>query len=416
VAPPIKTLPIVERWDCTGCGKCCRGNLVPLDEDDLQRLREQRWEEHPDYRGVRTVVRRGALRRRYRLAQRDDGTCVFLTEQGLCRIHQEFGFDAKPLICRMYPLQLVPVDKTAWLTLRRSCPTAAADRGRDMKEHRGVAKRFVKERPRLAESVRPPFIRRGRRRSWQEVRVVTAALEGLLTDERFPLVRRLVHGLSFCDLLQRCRLRRTDTEQLGELTGVLAESAPTVAADVFRQRAPPSQPAAVLFRQITADYLRVHPRYLVRETWRQRLRMASAALGFARGKGAVPRLHEDFPEATFDAIEAIPLGHMDETLQTPFVRYYTTNAVSLQYAVVSRPDWSVIEKYRALAVAYPVALWMLRYFSGPETPRVEEVINIVTAMDRGQGYAPLVGRQHRRRIANLAQLGELERLVIWYAR
>ena len=50
------------------------------------------------------------------------------------------------------------------------------------------------------------------------------------------------------------------------------------------------------------------------------------------------------------------------------------------------------------------------------TPTVDDVIDVVTAIDRGQGYGPLSGRQHRRRIRNLSQLGEVERAAVWYAR
>ena len=416
VTLPIRTLPIVEHWDCSGCGKCCRGNIVPLDDDDFRRLCEQKWDQHPDYRGVRTVVRQGMFSKRYRLAQRDDGTCVFLTADGLCRIHQEFGFENKPLVCRMYPLQLVPVDSTAYLTLRRSCPTAAADNGREMKEHRGEAKRFVKERPRLAEPISPPSIARGLHRSWKDTLLVTGAIERLLTDERYPLVRRLVHGLRFCDLLDQCRLKRMDTPKLRELTQLLAENAPDEVGDLFRDRTPPKRAAAVLFRQITADYLRLHPLYMVRASWRQRWRMAVTAWAFARGKGNVPRLHVDFPEGTFEAIEQRALGHLEEAVLKPLNRYFETTVVSKQYAVVSRPGWSVTEKFRALAVAYPVALWMLRYFCGEDPPTVEHVIDMVTAIDRGQGHGPLAGRQHRRRIATLVSLGELVRIAAWYAR
>jgi Fe-S-cluster containining protein len=409
-------LPIVERWDCTGCGKCCRGNLVPLDDDDLRRLRDQRWDQHPDYRGTPTVVRQGFLRRRYRLAQRDDGRCVFLTDEGLCRIHQEFGFETKPLVCRMYPLQLVPVDKTAYLTLRRSCPTAAAGQGREMRAHRDAARAFVRERPKLVEPVAPPTICRGQRRSWKDTLLVLGGLEQLLTDQRFPLVRRLVHGLRFCELLERCRLKKVDTLKLRELIEILVQNSPQEGAAFFREVSPPQGGAAVLFRQITADYLRLHPGYIVRESWNQRLRMASVAFAFARGRGLVPRLHAGYPEAQFEQIESCSLGHQEESLQEPLVRYFESTAASKQYAMAGRSRWSLVEKYRALAAAYPVALWMLRYFCQCQPPTVERVIDVVTAIDRGQGFAPLAGRQHRRRLAQLASMEALEGLAVWYAR
>jgi lysine-N-methylase len=416
VTLPIKTLPIVERWDCTGCGKCCRGNVVPLDDDDLARLRQQRWDQHPDYRGAPTMVRQGLLSRRYQLAQRDDGTCVFLTEEGLCRIHQEFGFESKPLVCRMYPLQLVPVQDTAFLTLRRSCPTAAAEQGREMRAHRDVAKAFVKERPRLAEAVAPPAIYGGYRRSWKDTLLIMRGIERLLTDQRFPLVRRIAHGLRYCDLLEHCKLKRVDSSKLRELIDILVENCPEEATVLFREAAEPVKFSAVLFRQAAAEYLRLQPGYIAHESWRQRLRMTSVAMAFARGRGAIPRLHESYPETSFEQVESRRLGHLEEHLQAPLVRYFEATAVSKQYAMAGRPRWSLIEKYRALALAYPVAMWTLRYICGDEAPTVQRVIDMVTAIDRGQGFGPLDGRQHRRRISHLAQLDALDRLVIWYAR
>ncbi|NLF67631.1 MAG: YkgJ family cysteine cluster protein [Candidatus Anammoximicrobium sp.] len=413
---PIKTLPIVERWDCTSCGQCCRGTEIPLDDDDLQQLRRQQWDRHPDYQGVQTVVRQGMLRRRYRLAQRDDGRCVFLTGEGRCRIHEEFGLAAKPLVCRVYPLQLVPLDDVALLTLRRSCPAAAADQGSELRTHRDTAVQAVRQRPQLAQAAPPPPIIGSVRRSWPDTRLVTDALERLLTDEQYPLVRRLAHGLRFCDVFAQCRIRKQDRPQLAELVTLLAEGVRQEVVDLFRERRAPGRAASVLFRQIVADYLRLHPRVSLRESWRERLRLAAAAVAFVRGQGPVPRWGDGFPETTFEALEERKLGHWGVELQQPLQRYFETMAVSLQYAVASRPGWPLIDNFRALAVAYPVALWMLRYACGEREPATEDVIEIITAIDRGQGYAPLIGRQHRRRISQLAALGELERLVIWHAR
>ena len=106
MALPLKVLPTIERWDCHQCGVCCRGSLVPLSDDDLKRLEQQHWEQHPDMRGTPTIHKESWLGRDYRLAHREDGSCVFLLPDGLCRIHKELGFDAKPLICRMFPLQV----------------------------------------------------------------------------------------------------------------------------------------------------------------------------------------------------------------------------------------------------------------------------------------------------------------------
>ncbi len=125
----LRTLPIIEHWDCHNCGICCYGNIIRLDEDDLARLKAQHWEEDPDFRGKRTIARHGLLKKSYTLVQRPDGGCIFLTAQGRCRIHEVHGYDAKPRICKTFPLQIVPVENGAILTTRRSCPSAAAEQG-----------------------------------------------------------------------------------------------------------------------------------------------------------------------------------------------------------------------------------------------------------------------------------------------
>src|SRR5262245_57864013 len=105
---PLATLPMAERWDCHQCGICCYGSIVRLSEQDREKLKQQGWDKHPDFRGRRIMVREGWFSSQYNLAQRDNGACVFLTSDGLCRIHKEFGFEAKPLFCQMFPRQIIP--------------------------------------------------------------------------------------------------------------------------------------------------------------------------------------------------------------------------------------------------------------------------------------------------------------------
>ena len=143
---PIQPLPMVERWDCHQCGVCCRGSIVPLSDDDLARLKSQKWEERPEFQGHAVVVRESWLGRLSPGAPRADGSCVFLMPDGLCRIHKELGFDAKPLVCRMFPLQIVPRDNVAYVTIRRACPSAAADKGRPVAEQLEFARKLARER------------------------------------------------------------------------------------------------------------------------------------------------------------------------------------------------------------------------------------------------------------------------------
>ena len=74
-----------QRYSCHGCGNCCRDFTVQLREDDLRRLREQRWAERL---GEPVIVE---FRGQAYLRQRDDGACIFWMKDGRCRIHAEFA-------------------------------------------------------------------------------------------------------------------------------------------------------------------------------------------------------------------------------------------------------------------------------------------------------------------------------------
>jgi len=412
---PIRIPPIVERWDCHGCGACCRAKIIPLGDADLRKLDQQNWQQHPDYSGARIVVRLGRFKKGYRLAHRDDGNCVFLTAEGRCRIHEEYGAEAKPLLCRLYPFQLVPLEKFAYLTLRRNCPSAAADRGRSVEEHLGEAVELARQRQPEIEAARPPMIVPGHRRTWQDAFRVLEAIERLMTDSRYPPVRRLVHALQLCDLLGQCRLRGFPSSRLGPLLDMLEASAVKESARWFAVRRPPGRAGGMLFRQATLEYVRLHPKFVIRESWRERWRLIVAAMAFARGRGRMPRLHPSFPATTFEALER-PLGALGQDELRPLTAYFEAVVASRRYAALDRNRWSIVESFRATALAYPVATWLLRLACGDRPIEVDDVIDVVGAIDRGQGYAPLSGLRHRRRVASLARMNELARLVAWYGR
>jgi lysine-N-methylase len=416
---PIHTLPIIERWDCHQCGACCRGSLVPLSDDDLARLKAQKWQQRDEFKHTPIIVRDGWLAGGYRLAHRPDGSCVFLMPDGLCRIHKELGFDAKPLICRTFPLQIIPRDNGAYLTLRRACPSAAADRGRPVADQLSFARELAREGHLAETPADAPPIKPGEVRSWLVARRLLQTLGRLLTDEHYPPVRRLVHSVVLTRLLSQAKTRPMTDQRLVELFEVLEQNVAAEAATFFEDRRAPNMSARVLFRQTAADFLRLHPGFIaepgMRPSWRDRWRLVVAGWKFVRGSGSLPDLHPRFPPVTFEQLEQ-PLGVLDPAVYQPLARMIETTALSWCYALANRRGWSIVESVWMLALLYPVGLWLLRWRSAGGAPRANHMPEIITALDRGQGFAPLARGKQRRRVRLLAGMDELERLIIWYAR
>ncbi len=381
--------------------------MIPLSADDLARLQSQRWEEHPEYQGVKTTTREGLVGGRTVLAKRSDGRCVFLTEENRCRIHELHGEAAKPAVCRMFPLQVVPLEEHAVITPRRSCPTAAADEGPAIKEQLPELKRsgLFSTRRRNA----PPIVR-SLPGDWKSFSAAGAALQRLICDERIPMVRRLIHGLQFASLLDDAKFKKVDDEALNALIELLAGVATEGAGEYFTDRQPASAAAASLFRQAAAHYVRVHPGFQATNTWGERWRMMWTSLAFTRGRGEVPPVHPEFPAATFDELER-PLGALDETVARPLNRFIETHAVSKQYALVGAGGRTLVENFRLLALSFPIAMWLLRWAVGDREPETKDMIDIVVALERGRGV-PSIARS----AGAMGQSGQLPRLVAWYAR
>jgi hypothetical protein len=85
-----------------------------------------------------------------------------------------------------------------------------------------------------------------------------------------------------------------------------------------------------------------------------------------------------------------------------------SNATSKSYAIVGHRR-SLVDSYRALALNFPLALWLLRLIKGQREATVNDMLDVVTTIDRAQGTAAIS------QSANLmARSHALERLITWY--
>jgi lysine-N-methylase len=411
---PIVTLTNDEKWDCQQCGFCCRGSIVPLSKEDEERLRNQNWEEEPEYKTSRFMVPHRGAASSFRLAHRDDGTCVFLNEDGLCRIHVKFGLEAKPTTCRMFPMQLIPHEKHAVLTYRRACPSAGADQGTVAKHHLPLIKRMVKDGELKAEPIKPPALKYGESRDWTTIRSVLEIVGEVLRDERYPTVRRLVHALQFAHNMETAKTRSLSDDKIVELARTLADLMPEEAKPFFQERKSPKRISKVLFRLMAISCARLHPLFRQTATWHARVDLVRTSWKCYRGRGQLPSFDNAFPTATFEDLEK-PLGLKTPEIYTPLNRLIETSSESFLYAIANRAGWSVTDSIRGLALLFPIGMWMLRWKSCDHEPTVDDMLNIVVALDRSQGYQPLSGTQQRRKLSILSLNGELERLVVWYA-
>lgn len=414
---------MVQAWDCHASGSCCKEYLVTITDEERRRIEAQGWDADRDLGGLPMFRTSGwPWSRRTHLNHQPDGSCVFLGPNGHCRIHERFGYETKPLPCRLFPFVLVPVADHWRVGLRYACPSAAASLGRQLADHLPALREFADQlaaRENLTTQadgslIPAPRIDGNFRLPWPDVLRMIDTFLSILRNRSIPLERRLRMTLFLCQELRQANLRELQPGQFPDVLSPLAGLAGTAVPNLMKEP-PPGWIGRILFRQLCALYTRKDhgPRRGLAS--RGRLALLWAAWQFTRGTGTVPRLHDAIPETTFEAAEK-PRGPLPNDAEQALERYYTLKVGSLQFcgpASFGLPFW---EGYQSLMATFPVILWTARLFPD-DVPREQAIFKAMTIVDDHFGFNRVLA-SFRQRFAFrvLAGGGELARLIAWYSR
>jgi lysine-N-methylase len=423
MAHPIYQLPLAQNWSCNASGSCCREYQVHLSDEERQRIDAQGWDHDRDLGGLAPYVRQGPpWNRRYQLNHHSDGSCVFLSEEGRCRIHERFGYETKPLPCRLFPFVLVPVADGWRVGIRYACPSAAANKGQPLPEHQPelvdfaaqLARREGLEAQPDGSLVRPPRLQTGQRVDWPDLLRIADVLLQILRNRRDPMERRLRKCLFLAAEMRKAHLEQIKGGRLGELLGLLRLEVDSETPANLMSLPRPGWVGRTLFRQTLALFTRKDHGPNRGPAARNRFTLFQTALRFARGRGRVPRLHRGLPETTFEEVE-VPRGPLPDGAEQILERYYTMKVGSLQFcgaASFGLPFW---EGFELLAVTFPVILWVARTYTNGS--REEAIMRALTIVDDHLGFNRMLAT-FRQRLSSqiLARTDQLPRLIAWYSR
>lgn len=69
------------------------------------------------------------------LSRRDDGACVYLGTENQCRIHERFGAEAKPLMCRLFPFGFSTLGDRVAVDVSFACRAVREEWGAPLSTH-----------------------------------------------------------------------------------------------------------------------------------------------------------------------------------------------------------------------------------------------------------------------------------------
>jgi lysine-N-methylase len=421
----VRSLTVLQNWDCHSCGDCCRSYAVPVTDEERKRIEAQGWEQLPEFQGVPYFTKRGG---EFYLNHRADGGCVFLGADNLCRIHAKFGSAGKPLACRIYPFLLVPAGDHWNLGLRLACPSAAESKGRPLSNQladaREYAAFFEATSAKGVEGAAAPPLQGSQIVPWGDVARVASAFSRMLADEADPFERRWRKVLFVVSMLKKATFdgggdpkKAVTGARFGELLQVLAQAAdddePRSAAEVPA----PGWVGRTVFRNLAAVFSRKDHGAEKGTAQRGPLSRVASAVRFARGRGRVPKVHLALPDdATFAAGE-VPLPALPDDATALLSRWHRVKIESLQFCGAPNFGLGVWEGLESLALTFPAAMWLARVFASGGRPVEEAVTRAARMVDDNFGFNPLLGSVRQKfALRMLGNRGELPRLVAWYGR
>ena len=407
------TLPQAQNWSCHNCGGCCKQHGIAITTAERDRIAGQGWDRDDTVPDDWFTRDRGGLR----LNHRPDGSCVFLDEKGLCRIHGKHGEAAKPLACRIYPYVFHPAGGRMTVSLRYSCPSVVANLGRPAERSRSeiaaIAKLVV---PEDAQKLPPPEVSPGEAVSWEDFRRLVDALDATLAADA-PLAQRLREAAFWVGMVGQAKLGDVRGPRLGELLDVL-----TGAAAAELELTPEAAVTAVgrtQFRLLVAQYARKDTQVDRSAGWRGRWRLLKAGLAWAKGAGEAVPFQDGFAAVPFAAVEngdwPLP-AEADEVL----TRYLRTKVRGLHFCGRGYYGVPFAEGWDALVLCVCSAVWLARWSAvsdGRDAMTGEDLAKGLAAADHHHGFSDaLATGAARRRTRLLRQAGDVDALVRAYVR
>ena len=417
-------LPTIQNWSCHSCGDCCTRHAVEITAEERQRILDQGWSDQDEFtRGTPLMVRDiGPFwNRRWRLGQQPDGACVFLDEQGLCRIHAKFGEPTKPLACRVFPYAFHPSGKQVTVSLRFSCPSVVSNRGQAVTDQEKSLKEMADQCvPETVTDIPSPGLKRPGELEWLDFCQFTLVLDRTFAERDVPMAVKLQRALHWMKTVSEARFKTLTTEQIAEFLDLVSEASRLeIPPQLTTEPQRPSRVGRLLFRMLAAQYARNDSLSNWQTGLRGRLRLLRVGMRFAWGRGRVPPLRDIDQSVSFSCLEE-PFGGLSEEAEEMFTRYYRVKVQGLQFCGRAFFDFGLIEGFRALALVFPSMLWLARLMvaaDGRNRLETEDIARAIEVADHYHGYTPQFNRlQYRWQIAMLAFQGDIPRVIDWYAR
>ena len=395
VSQPAFSFPENLRFECTRCGDCCRGWQILLGPGELERLSALDWsgrvDRLVDTKIIDGVPSQSGSRGHNVLARRPDGACVFLGAENQCQIHEHFGGETKPLVCRLFPFGFLPVGDRIAVDVSFACRSVSAGIGAP------VGKR-VPEWSKLAFDVAvEPRQRLFRFSKKYEVEggllwELEHEILGLVSDGSMSMFERVRAVAEFMRLGTTSDPR---TDAARTLRQVMARGIPQQIRDRPAEGGMDKTQRAIFFHLMFL-LLNPTPPELYRSSGKARQKQVvlrvQAANGYKFDK-ARPWLGNHELSASYANVDAVRLDYLlSDSGDHLFEQYLSAKVLGQRFLREGEGEIPFVEAVPRLLVLYPMLLWTAKALAserGAEDVIEDDARGALRLLDRSYGEVRL---------------------------
>jgi Fe-S-cluster containining protein len=392
----MKLLVLEEpKFTCSTCATGCRNWHVELLTDEIDRVKNLPWPKEDPLFGTVGVMKHAG---RSYLQHAPDGVCVFLNRQtNLCRIHADFGVDAKPLGCRLYPFQISPTfNGEATISPRYTCPTVRKNIGASHRE-------ALPELRQLAKKMQfPAFFDPATTCNLDRDQTYAVCEFAATLIHAFPQNdQRTLFLIALCDFLSTLSVDELNREALG--TGFLS-----IKQGVETTAAAPVKKPGWFTRLAFRTYLGLHLRRDedVLDGRAGRLQRVKAMIAFVAGVGSFNGLGVVHPPGSLKKARLFhtELSSNDPELFELHWRMVATKLMSLHFIGAANHGRDLLSGLRSLAVLYTLVTAAAKYRAGnrgASAVELEDVDYAVGVIEHNFGRSRVLAQSFARSIEKL---------------
>jgi len=419
--PPLK-LPTIQNWNCHNCSGCCKQHEIEVTTEEKERIEKQHWEQDasiPAGQPVFVKIGLSPVGNRFRLAHQADGSCIFLDEKGLCRIHAKFGEPAKPLACQVYPYAFHPAGSEVAVSLRFSCPSVVTNLGKPVDQQSTAIQKIADQvLPKRYKTPSAPRLNAKESLGWPDTLKVVDALDQIFAATDSGFLINLLRAIAWTELIEQSRFETIRGQRMDEFLELISQATiHELPNDLDLSRTAPSRMGAIQFRLLAAQYARKDTFAGDSRGVMRRFSLLLSALKFASGRGDIPRLQDRFSAVPFSKLEE-PFGELPPECEKLFIRYYRVKIQGLHFFGAAYYDIHLVEGFYHLALMFPAIMWIARWLAvgaGRSILLPEDVNEAMSIADHHHGYSPVFGLPHfRSRVRNLSRSQDIKKLISWY--